>query len=35
MEIGLNYTFPEWSVKIMVYEKIADEDIRPSTNYAR
>ena len=35
IEIGLNFTFPEWAVKIMVYEKIADEDIRPSTNYTR
>ena len=33
IEIGLNYLFPEWAVKIMVYEKVNDEDIRPSTNY--
>lgn len=30
VEVALNYTMPEWTVKIMVYEKIPDEDIRPS-----
>ncbi len=35
IEIGLNYAFPEWVVRIMVYEKIADEDMRPSSNYTR
>lgn len=29
IEIGLNYSFPEWSVSILIYEKMADEDIRP------
>ena len=29
IEIALNYTMPEWSVKIYVYEK-EDEDIRPT-----
>ena len=32
IEIGLNYTFPEWSVSILVYEKMADEDIRPMSD---
>ncbi len=30
IEIGLNYSFPEWAVTILVYEKMADEDLRPS-----
>jgi hypothetical protein len=30
VEIGLNFAFPEWIVKILVYEKIADEDVRPT-----
>jgi len=30
VEIGLNFAYPEWIVRIMVYEKPADEDIRPS-----
>ena len=29
IEIGLNYSFPDWAVTILVYEKIADEDLRP------
>lgn len=33
VEIGLNFAFPEWIVKILVYEKIADEDIRPTKNF--
>lgn len=33
IEIALNYLFPEWTVKIMIYEKVADEDIRPSSGY--
>ncbi len=33
IEIGLNYAFPEWVVSIMVYEKVADEDIRPASGY--
>ena len=32
IEIGLNYSFPEWTVIILVYEKIADEDLRPMNN---
>ncbi|MDQ6889954.1 MAG: hypothetical protein M3Z56_06745 [Bacteroidota bacterium] len=32
IEIALNYTMPEWSVKIYVYEKEDDEDIRPTVN---
>jgi hypothetical protein len=30
VEVALNYSFPQWTVKIMVYEKIADENMRPS-----
>lgn len=30
IEVGLNYSFPEWTVKIMAYEKTADENVRPS-----
>lgn len=33
VEIGLNFAFPEWIVKILVYEKVADEDIRPTKNF--
>ncbi|MEO6639165.1 MAG: hypothetical protein ABIN25_12885 [Ginsengibacter sp.] len=32
IEVALNYTMPEWSVKIYVYEKENDEDIRPTVN---
>ncbi len=32
IEIALNYAMPEWSVKIYVYEKEDDEDIRPTAN---
>ncbi len=32
IEIALNYTMPEWSVKIYVYEKEDDEDIRPTVS---
>ena len=32
IEIGLNYSFPEWVVSILVYEKMADEDIRPMSD---
>jgi hypothetical protein len=30
IEVGLNYNMPGWSVKILVYEKESDEDIRPT-----
>lgn len=30
VEIALNYDMPEWTVRILVYEKEADEDIRPT-----
>jgi len=30
VEVALNYKMPEWTVKILVYEKEADEDIRPT-----
>ena len=30
VEIGLNYSFPDWTIAISVYEKLANEDLRPS-----
>jgi hypothetical protein len=30
IEIALNFNMPEWTVKILVYEKESDEDIRPT-----
>jgi hypothetical protein len=30
VEIGLSYSLPEWTVKVMIYEKIADDQIRPT-----
>lgn len=30
IEIGLNYSFPEWTVRILMYEKEADDEIRPT-----
>lgn len=33
IEVAINYLLPDWSVKILVYEKDADEDIRPTENY--
>jgi hypothetical protein len=30
IEVALNYNMADWSVRILVYEKEADEDIRPS-----
>ncbi|MEO6813045.1 MAG: hypothetical protein ABI172_03895 [Ginsengibacter sp.] len=30
VEVALNFSFPQWSVKILVYEKIADENMRPT-----
>lgn len=30
IEIALNYNMPEWTVKILVYEKENDADIRPT-----
>ncbi|MEO5649264.1 MAG: hypothetical protein ABIR03_04975 [Ginsengibacter sp.] len=35
VEIALNYSFPQWTVKIMIYEKIADENMRPSAFYLK
>ena len=29
IEIALNYSIPDWTVKLIVYEKVSDEDIRP------
>lgn len=33
IEIGLNYSFPQWAVTILVYEKISDADIRPTGSF--
>lgn len=36
VEVALNYLMPSWTVKVMVYEKVEDQDIRPtiiSTGY--
>lgn len=30
VEIGLSYAMPDWTVKVMIYEKIADDKIRPT-----
>ena len=30
IEVALNYSFPEWSVRILMYEKESDEEIRPT-----
>lgn len=35
IEVALNYTMPQWTVKIMIYEKESDEDIRPTEPAAR
>ena len=32
VELALNYSIPEWIVKIYVYEKEDDEDMRPTVN---
>lgn len=32
VEVALNYSMPTWTVKVMIYEKVADEDIRPTVN---
>ena len=32
VEVALNYSLPNWTVRIMVYEKVADEDVRPTVN---
>ncbi len=32
VEVALNYNMPDWIVKILVYEKESDEEIRPSSN---
>jgi hypothetical protein len=29
VEIGINFAFPEWSVQILIYERIGDKDVRP------
>jgi hypothetical protein len=33
IEVALNYLMPDWNVKLLVYEKDADEDIRPTEKY--
>ncbi|MEO6870306.1 MAG: hypothetical protein ABI168_11710 [Ginsengibacter sp.] len=30
VEVAMNYNFPEWTVKLLIYEKQADEDMRPT-----
>jgi hypothetical protein len=30
IEVALNYNMPGWTVKILIYEKVSDEDIRPA-----
>lgn len=30
VEIALNYSLPDWTVKVMIYEKVADDKIRPT-----
>jgi hypothetical protein len=30
IEVAINYNMPEWTVKILIYEKESDEDIRPT-----
>ncbi len=32
VELALNYVLHEWVIRVMIYEKVADEDIRPSVN---
>ncbi|HXR85249.1 MAG TPA: hypothetical protein VN722_13130 [Hanamia sp.] len=32
VEIALNYSMPQWTVKILMYEKLADSQIRPTIN---
>lgn len=32
VEVALNYSLPDWTVKIMIYEKVADDKIRPTIN---
>lgn len=30
VEVGLSYSMPDWTVKVMVYEKVPDNQIRPT-----
>ena len=30
IEVALNYNMPEWTVKVLIYEKENDADIRPT-----
>lgn len=29
IDIGMQYLFPNWQVKVMVYEKVPDDEVRP------
>ena len=35
VEIALNYSMPNWTVNIMVYEKLADDKIRPTPHLSQ
>jgi len=35
IEVALNYNMPEWSVKVLVYEKENDADVGPTENSAQ
>ena len=30
VEVGLSYSMPDWTVKVMVYEKVPDSQVRPT-----
>ena len=32
VEVALNYSLPTWDVKILIYEKLADNKVRPTVN---
>jgi hypothetical protein len=32
VEVALNYSLPTWNVKILIYEKLADNKVRPTIN---
>jgi hypothetical protein len=35
IEVALNYNMPDWTVKILIYEKENDADVRPTENTGR
>ncbi len=35
VEVALNYSMPNWTVSIMVYEKVADDKIRPTPHLSQ